>query len=108
MKGTNLGELEELILLTVASLFDNAYGTAIQATIKEKCGRSISISTVHTVLLRLAKKGYLTSRYGGSTETRGGRRKHLFTVTIAGQKALHQVRDQRNNLWDSIPNIAFE
>ena len=108
MKGTNLGELEELILLTVAALYDDAYGVAIQDSIKKNCKRSIAISTVHTVLQRLSNKGFLKARYGGATEERGGRRKHLFTVTVAGQKALLAVRDQRNQLWDSIPKIAFE
>ena len=108
MKGTNLGELEELVLLIVASLYDDAYGNAIQKAIHEQCNRSISISTVHAVLLRLEKKGYLTSRYGGETPARGGRRKHLFTVTRAGQHVLSQARSLRNSLWDSIPKIAFE
>lgn len=108
MKGTHLGELEELILLTVASLYDDAYGMAIQSAIKERANRGIAISTVHTVLHRLTQKGFLKARYGGATEQRGGRRKHLFTVTVAGQKVLTQVRDQRNRLWDAIPKIAFE
>ncbi len=108
MKGTNLGELEELIMLTVAMLFDDAYGVAIQNTIKEKSGRSISISTVHAVLYRLSDKGYVTSRYDGATAERGGRRKHLFRVTVAGQKALSQARSLRNDMWDAIPKIAFE
>ncbi len=108
MKGTNLGELEELIMLTVALLYDEAYGIAIQRTIKEKCNRSISISTVHAVLYRLDEKGYVTSRYDGATPARGGRRKHLFRVTTAGQKVLSQARDMRNELWDAIPKIAFE
>lgn len=108
MKGTNLGELEELILLVVANLYDEAYGIAIQNTIKQQCNRSIAISTVHTVLQRLSDKGYLESRYGGATEARGGRRKHLFTVTKSGQRVLATVREQRNMLWNSIPKIAFE
>ena len=108
MKGTNLGELEELVLLVVATLYDNAYGNAIQQTIQEQCNRSIAISTVHAVLLRLENKGYLSSRYGGETPERGGRRKHLYTVTRAGQYVLGQTRSMRNTLWDAIPNIAFQ
>lgn len=108
MKGTNLGELEELVLLTVALLYDDAYGNAIQQSIKTQSQRSISISTVHAVLHRLEKKGYLKSRYGGVTPERGGRRKHLFTVTKAGHDVLVHARDLRNNLWNAIPKIAFE
>ncbi|NND33130.1 MAG: PadR family transcriptional regulator [Saprospiraceae bacterium] len=108
MKGSNLGELEELILLSVAALYDDAYGISIQNFVHERCDRSISISSVHTVLQRLLAKGYLNSRYGGATDSRGGRRKHLFTVTIAGRKALTAVRDQRNQLWNSISKLAFK
>lgn len=108
MKGTNLGELEELILLATASLYDNAYGIAIQKEIKAKCNRSISISTVHAVLARLEQKGYMDSRYDGMTPERGGRRKHLFRVTKSGQKALIQVREQRDSFWQGIPAIAFD
>lgn len=108
MKGTNLGELEELVLLMVAMLYDDAYGNAIQKAIKNECNRTISISTVHAVLQRLEKKGYLKSRYGGETKARGGRRKHLFTVTKAGQVVLTNSRELRNKIWNAIPKIAFE
>lgn len=108
MKGTNLGELEELILLATALLFDNSYGVAIQKEVMERCNRSISISTVHAVLSRLEQKGYMDSRYAGETAERGGRRKHLFRVTKSGQEALHQVKEQRDSFWNGIPKIAFE
>lgn len=108
MKGTNLGELEELIMLTVALLYDEAYGVAIQKEIKERCNRTITISTVHAALARLQSKGYVDSRYAGATPERGGRRKHLFQVTKSGQKALQAVKDQRNAIWDAIPVVAFK
>lgn len=107
MKGTQLGELEELILLTVAALYDDAYGIAIMNEITERANRSISISTVHAVLKRLEEKGFMSSRYDGATPERGGRRKHLFRVTAAGEKALQHSRRLRNGLWDQIPKIAF-
>jgi DNA-binding PadR family transcriptional regulator len=107
MKGEHLGELEELILLMVAALFDEAYGVAIQDALKSQCNRNLSISSVHSVLVRLGEKGMVNSRYGGITENRGGRRKLLFTVSVAGQKALVDSRQMRNQLWDSIPRWAF-
>ncbi len=107
MKGTNIGELEELVMLTVAILYDDAYGVAIQKEIKARCNRSITISTVHSVLSRLESKGYVNSRYDGATPERGGRRKHLFNLTIAGQKVLGETKAMRNNMWDAIPHMAF-
>ena len=108
MKGTNLGELEELILLTVAMLYDNAYAIAIRNEIKEKCKRSITISTVHAALIRLEKKGFVDSRYDGATPERGGRRKHLFSITKSGYGALVQAKEQREFMWKHIPSISFD
>lgn len=107
MKGSQIGELEELILLITASLYDDAYGVAIMKEVEQKANRSITISTVHAVLKRLQEKGLLNSRYDGATSERGGRRKHLFTVTVAGQKALEHSRELRNNIWGTIPKVAF-
>ena len=107
MKGTNLGEFEELVLLVVASLYDNAYGVAIQEELLNKLDRKATISTVHSTLQRLANKGYLVSEYGGSIQKRGGRRKHLFRVTKNGQTALESAKKYRNILWNSIPSFAF-
>ena len=107
MKGTNLGEFEELVLLMIAVLFDNAYGVAIQNELQSRCNRSATISTIHSTLQRLEKKGFVVSRYDGATAERGGRRKHLFRVTTAGEKALTEAREMRNQLWNDIPNIAF-
>jgi DNA-binding PadR family transcriptional regulator len=107
MKGTNLGELEELVLLTVAVLYDNAYGVAIQKEIKERSGRSVTISTVHAALKRLEQKGYTRSEYGKAAPQRGGRRKLLFQVTMKGKKALEISKELRNNLWNDIPSMAF-
>lgn len=108
MKGTNLGEFEEVILLIVASLYDNAYGVAIQQELASKVKRKTTISTIHATLQRLANKGFVTSEYGGSTQERGGRRKHLFRVTRSGRLALEKARETRQILWKSIPATAFD
>lgn len=109
MKGTNLGEFEELVLLIVANLFDDAYGVAIRDEIESKCQRSVSLSTVHAALHRLNKKGFLHSRYDRTAiGARGGRPKLVFNVTKSGQAALEHARNLRNQLWDSIPPAFFE
>ena len=108
MKGTHLGELEEIALLVVANLFDNAYGVAVKLEIEEKAGRKITISTVHNVLQRLQEKGFLDSRYSEPTKERGGKRKLLFRVTKSGQLALETSRGIREQLWKGIPRIAFD
>lgn len=108
MKGTNLGELEEIVLLIVANLFDMAYGVAVKVEIEEKCGRKITISTVHNVLQRLQEKEFLESRYSEPTKERGGKRKLLFRVTKSGQEAMVSSRGIREELWRGIPELAFK
>jgi DNA-binding PadR family transcriptional regulator len=98
MKGY-LGEFEELVLLTVASLGKAAYGVSVQDDIERSTGRSISIGALHSTITRLEEKGYLTSRLGEPTQERGGRRKRFFEVTAVGKDALHEVKDLRDSLW---------
>ncbi|MFD2573009.1 PadR family transcriptional regulator [Spirosoma soli] len=103
MKRAFLGEFEEVVMLTVAILDEEAYGVTVTQEIEQKTGRSVGFSTVHTTLQRLEEKGFLVSRMGGATAERGGRRKRFFTVTAAGRKALRDVKQVREELWSSLP-----
>ncbi|NRB48210.1 MAG: helix-turn-helix transcriptional regulator [Saprospiraceae bacterium] len=107
MSKHRLGEFEELVLLTVAVLYGEAYGIAIIDEMERRLDRTVSIGSLQTVLRRLEKKGYLASELGEVTKVRGGKRKRFFTVTNLGRKALEITKDQRLDLWNSIPNIAF-
>lgn len=107
MSKHRLGEFEELVLLTVAVLYGEAYGIAIIDEMERRLERTVSIGSLQTVLRRLEKKGYLASELGEVTKVRGGKRKRFFTVTNLGRKALEVTKDQRLDLWNSIPKIAF-
>jgi PadR family transcriptional regulator PadR len=108
MKGTYLGEFEELALLTVAILFDDAYGLAIADELEKQTERSVMISSVHKTLVRLEEKGYLKSHLGGATETRGGRDKRLYRLTPAGVKVLNQSKELRNAMYRQVPKLVWE
>ena len=108
MKGTSLGEFEELVLLTVAILHEDAYGLSIIDELVQRTKRNTSISAVHKSLVRLEDKGYLTSHIGGATEARGGRSKKLYHLTAAGKKVLNHSRDLRNNMWSAVPKVVWE
>ena len=108
MKGTYLGEFEELVLLTVGILYDDAYGLAIKDELEKQTGRKTMISSVHKVLVRLEDKGFLTSQMGGATEERGGRKKRLYSLTASGKKVLNQSKEMRNSMWDSVPKVVWE
>jgi PadR family transcriptional regulator, regulatory protein PadR len=103
MRKTYLGEFEEIVLLTVAVLDDDAYGVTITQEIEEKTGRSVGFNTVHTTLQRLENKGFLSSKMGGATAERGGRRKRFFRLTVAGGAALKEVKTIRTRLWEALP-----
>lgn len=103
MKRVFLGEFEEIVLLTVAILGQGAYGVSITQEIEVKIGRTVGFSSVHTTLQRLEQKGFLTSQMGGATAERGGRRKRFFTLTLAGQGALQEIRQVREQLWKAMP-----
>ena len=104
MKRNFLGEFEELVLLTIAVLGEQAYGVAVTQEIERQTGRVVDFSSVHTTLKRLQEKGFLTSRMGGATPERGGRRKRLYTITASGYHALREVQQVRSRLWGLIPN----
>lgn len=108
MEKIQIGEFEELVLLIVAVLGDNAYGVRIMDEIQGQTGRNVNISAVHTALDRLEKKSFLSSYMGGATPERGGRSKRFFRVTNLGLQTLEINRNMRNALYDQIPKISFE
>jgi DNA-binding PadR family transcriptional regulator len=104
----SIGEFEEVVLLTVAILYQQAYGISIKEEIENRLGRKVSVGAMRTALNRLEKKGLLVSEFGEATAVRGGKRKRFFKVTPYGKTALDQVMETRKNLWDAIPSIAFD
>ncbi len=107
MRKTYIGELEEVVLLTVAILQAEAYGVAITQYIDANLDRTLSISAVHATLHRLSEKGFVDSHMGGATSERGGRRKRFFKVTSAGSRILHEIQDTRTQLWSHVPPNAL-
>jgi PadR family transcriptional regulator PadR len=103
-----IGEFEELVLLTIAALDENAYGVAIKEDIEQRTDRSISIGALHSTITRLEEKGFIKSWLGDPTQERGGRRKRYFELTNQGKVALRNVKALRDELWDlSKVKLAF-
>ena len=105
MKGNHLGEFEELVLLVVASLHDNAYAVTVKLEMEEKAHRKANISAIHSTLYRLEEKGLLESEVGGITNTRGGKRKRFFKVTNQGFEMLREAERLRRTFWNVIPEL---
>ncbi len=106
MKRFQIGEFEELVLLTVGILHGNAYGVSIKDEIETRLNRSVSVGALQTTLRRLERKGFLESSQGESNNKRGGRPKLYFTLTSHGKNALESSREIRNRLWSALPQIV--
>jgi DNA-binding PadR family transcriptional regulator len=102
MRRSDLGEFEELVLLAVAVFTPEAYSVVIAEELEQQTGKTVTTGAVHAALQRLENKGLVSSQMGEATAERGGRRKRIFKVTVAGSRILHDVRDVRNNLWSRI------
>ncbi len=108
MKGTNLGEFEELVLLTIAALMSDAYSVAICDELERQTDRSTKLGVVHAVLNRLEEKGYVKSKLGEATSARGGKRKRYYTMTNTGKAALIKSKELRDQLWSMVPELSLK
>lgn len=108
MKRYLLGEFEEIVMLTVGVLYNEAYGVSIKKEIENRLKRGVSVGALQTALKRLEDKGYLKSGEGEATEDRAGRPKKYFTITAYGKKAMEYTRNTREELWNAIPKVAWE
>lgn len=107
MKETKLGDFEEVILLLVGILGDEAYAFKIAEEFESQTSRSVSIGAVHSTLSRLADKGCLTSEMGQPSATRGGRRKRIYEITAYGERLLRESREFKMSLWSQFPGMAM-
>ena len=97
-----LGELEQLILLVVLRLGDEAYGNPIGEALATTASRRVARGALYTALERLETKGCLRSTMGDPLPERGGRARRYFTVTATGLRALRQSRRVLLGLWSGL------
>ncbi|MEM7416916.1 MAG: PadR family transcriptional regulator [Gemmatimonadota bacterium] len=105
-KGDHLGDLEELMLLSVLRLGEDAHGGGVRDELGARAQRTVSISTVYVTLMRLEEKGYVRSWKGEPTGGRGGKAKRHYSVTPEGRAALEAVRTVRADMWAGIPDAT--
>lgn len=99
MKGERLGEFEELVLLAVRQLADDAHGAAVQEMLALSAGRDVTLGAIYAALDRAQRKGLSDSWLGEPTAVRGGRAKRHYRVTPLGEAALEESRRVRELLW---------
>ena len=108
MKKTKLGEFEELVLLAVAALQEEAYGVEIKRDLEGRLKVKLSVGSIQSALKRMEEKGFLRSAFGEVTLKRGGKRKRIYATTSYAHKVLTEMKAIRAGLWDSIPTLAHE
>ena len=102
----HLGDLEELVLLAVLRLGDDAYGAALRRALKRRAGRSVSVSSIYVTLMRLQEKGLVDSWLAEPTAVRGGKAKRYFRLTAEGVEALRAERAAMKRMWEGLDELA--
>lgn len=97
-----LGEFEQIALLALVRLRNNAYGMTIRREIEERARRHVSIGAIYTTLERLEQKGLISSRMGEATPERGGRAKRYYKIEAPGVRALDRSRKMWGRMWRDV------
>jgi len=100
-----LTRTEEIILLAVYQLGDDAYGVTIRKQIEKTIEKKFSVGAIYVPLDRLAKKGFLTSYVGEPIPERGGRSKRFYRVTSKGIAALEETKKLHDAIWSGVTDL---
>lgn len=101
-QGPTLGDFEQLILLALVRLGEQAYGVSIHEEILRRARREVTVAAVYKTLDRLENKGLIASSLGPPTAERGGRRKKYFRIQPAGRRALAQALASLRRMADGL------
>ena len=102
-----LSRNDEMLLLSILRLQDDAYGVTIRQDVLDRTGKKLTFGALWVSLDNLTKKGYLVKTLADPTPTRGGRGKVYYRLTPDGLRALQQVRDLQQTLWAGIPQLSL-
>ena len=100
-----LGELEQMVLMAVLQLEDDAYGTTVLNELSERGGRKISPGALFATIDRLEGKGMVRSELGDPTPGRGGKRKRFLEVTPSGISALQEAREAWTRMSEGLDEV---
>jgi DNA-binding PadR family transcriptional regulator len=102
MRDHYLGEFEQIVLLAVHRLGDDAYGVPIRREIEKRGGRNVTVGALYSTLDRLEAKGYVSSWFADPTAERGGRSRRYFRVEPAGAEALARAKEMLQRMWKGV------
>jgi PadR family transcriptional regulator, regulatory protein PadR len=102
----HLGEFEQIVLLAILRLDDEAYGVPIRLEIERRTGRAPTVGALYRTLDRLEEKGYVSSAFSAPTAERGGRSKRYFKVRPLGLRTLRACREALTAMWDGLEALV--
>ena len=102
----HLGEFEQIVLLAILRLGDEAYGVPIKQDIEQRTGRSLTVGALYRTLDRLEAKGYVTSAFSDPTPERGGRSKRYFRIKPLGMRTLRASREALAAMWEGLDPLV--
>jgi len=102
-----LSRKEELILLAIWKLGDDACGISIMDELEASTGVKWMFGSIYTPLGKLYDKGLIRKSTRHSAHEKGGRPKVLFTLTQDGIKELEKIREFNASLWSDVPPISI-
>ncbi len=100
-----VGEFEQMVLLAILRLGDQAYAVPIREEIERRANRSVARGALYTTLERLEAKGFLTSRMSDPSPVRGGRSRRYFDVSAAGVCSVQQSKEAMVSLWEGLDSV---
>jgi PadR family transcriptional regulator PadR len=103
-----LTKIEEILLLAIWRLKDDAYGVKIRQYVSQIIGKEFTYGNLYSALSQLSKKKYVKKAMGEPTADRRGRRKIYYTVSPAGVKALRTAREMNQKMWEGVSDYAFD
>jgi len=98
----HLGEFEQIVLLAILRLGDEAYGVPIRQDIEQRTGRALTVGALYRTLDRLEEKGYVSSAFSDPTPERGGRSKRYFKINPLGMRTLRASREALTAMWEGL------
>ena len=98
---------EEIVMLSILTLGEEAYLISIQSHLEKVTGKKVSLTSVHLPLSRLEKNGLIKGRFGEATAVRGGRRKKIYLITQSGYQALEAHKKVNDQLWSNYSPLAL-
>ena len=103
-----LSRSEEIVLLAIWKLREDAYGVTIRSLVNDSTGYEWSVGAIYAPLHRLVKKGLVKTLKGEPVPERGGRHKIYYEITPDGKKALHQIKCVHEAIWQDAPALELD